>query len=458
MDRRQQAVAFAKEKTDSLIVDIKSIVAIPTISMLPENRADMQRAAVWISKRLENCGLKSEIFETGGSPAVFAAYQSKKTGAKTVLIYGHYDVQPIDPLDEWKIPPFEPIVLNDQLYGRGGSDMKGQMVAAIGAVEAILAQGDPGINIKFIMEGEEEISSPHLPAVLKAKKDLLTCDVILNMDGEMVSKETPTITYGLRGLARCEIVVRGPAFDLHSGYFGGVVENPAQVLCNIISSFHTTDGKIAIAGFYDHVRQVSQAEREKLKENATNEEQFLEQTGAPSLWGESAYTLTERVGARPTLEVNGIVSGFTGVGNKSIIPAEARAKVSCRLVPDQTPEEILDLLEKHIRKVAPKTVTIEIREKGGGYPVVTEIDQPGVLAASQAFEKIWGRPTAFVRGGGTIAITSVMQKELKTGVIITGFSLPEDHVHSPNEKLDLNCWKQGLEALIHFFYNYAEAE
>ena len=450
----QKAIEYARTHNSEFLGDLKELLRIPSISTDPQHQADMMKAAEWLKNQLGMLGCEHlEIFPTQRHPVVYADYLKAGPAAQTVLIYGHYDVQPVDPLDLWETDPFNPVEKNNELSGRGASDMKGQVIASIKALESILNAGPLPVNVKFMLEGEEEIGSPNLDNFMNKHKDLLACDVVLNPDAGMIAPQVPTIVYALRGLAYFELRVYGPAHDLHSGIFGGVVHNPAQALCELIAGMHDKQGRVTLPGFYDHVRPLSAAEREELSHLPTDEHFYKEKTGVPKIWGDPEFTPGERVGARPTLEVNGILSGFTGAGTKTVIPAWAMAKISSRLVPDQTPEEVDHQLRQYLADNAPATIRWELTTFGGGPPCFTERDLPATRALVKALESVWGKPVVYKREGGSIPVVASVRSILGAPSVLTGFGLPDDNAHAPNEKLDLPTWNKGIDALIHFFYN-----
>ncbi len=455
-DLRQRALKYALDHRTDFLDTLKDLIAIPSISTDPERKNDLVRTAEWLSAKLKSIGAESvEIYPTAGHPVVFGEIKTASPDAQTVLIYGHYDVQPPDPFDQWKTPPFVPSIKGEDLYARGASDMKGQILVSISAIEAILAHGTLPVNVKFLLEGEEEIGSPHLSQFMEEHKELLACDVALNPDACMISKNVPTIVSGLRGLAYFEIRVYGPAHDLHSGLFGGIVHNPAQVLCELVAGMHAKDGKITLPGFYDQVVPLTSQERAHLAALPMNDQFYLDQTGVPALWGESGFTSVERAGARPTLDVNGFYAGFINPGSKTVIPAYAMAKVSMRLVPDQDPVEVHKQLVRYMESNAPKTVRWEVIPMSGGPACKTNINHPATKALHAAMQEVWGVEPAYKREGGSIPIVSDMQAILNIDSVLTGFGLPEDNVHAPNEKLNLPTWYRGIDTLIHFFLNLA---
>ena len=330
-DSRRAAIQYVHENQPRFLEELKQLVGIPSVSTDPERKGDVQRAAEWVTTRLRRLGVQNvRTYPTGGHPIVYGEWLQAGDSAKTVLVYGHYDVQPAEPLELWQSGAFEPEVRGQELFGRGTSDMKGQLVATAAAIEAVMRDGGMPVNLKFLLEGEEEIGSPNLDAFIQDHKDLLACDFALNPDTGMLAEDLPTITYALRGLAYFELRVYGPAHDLHSGLYGGVVHNPAQALCELVAGMHDAQGRVTLPDFYDSVRSLDKEERDELSRLPTTEAFYLEQTGVPALWGEAGYTPAERIGARPTLEVNGLYSGFTGEGSKTVLPAWAMAKISCR--------------------------------------------------------------------------------------------------------------------------------
>ncbi len=458
MINRDQAINYAHINHEHFLESLKSLVRIPSVSTDTEHKQDMVLTAEWLADALNgiNCA-NVQILPTGGHPVVYAEKLDAGPDKPTVLIYGHYDVQPPAPLDLWNTDPFSPDQRGKNLFGRGASDMKGQIVASIKAVESVLKTTGLPLNVKFIFEGEEEIGSPNLPAWLKEHTELLKCDVALNPDAGMINSSLPTITYGLRGLAYYEIRLYGPDHDLHSGLFGGVVHNPAQVICDLIAGMHDKEGRVTLPGYYDKVRPLDDDERKALARLPIGDDFYLKQTGAPALWGETGYTAAERTGGRPTLEVNGIYSGFTGTGSKTVIPAWAMAKISMRLVPDQDPNEVQQQLSDYLSQNAPNTVRWELIPHAGGFASISDRYHPATIAMHKSMEKVWGVEPVYKREGGSVPIVGEMQKILGVESVLTGFSLPEDNVHSPNEKLHLPTWYRGIDSLIHFLYEYAES-
>ena len=456
-DARQQALTYAHQNHERFLEELKEFLAIPSVSTDPEHVADIRRAAEWAAGQLTRLGMENvQILPTGGHPVVYGEQLQAGKDAPTVLIYGHYDIQPVDPLDLWTSDPFKAEVRGDNLYARGASDMKGQVLASLKAVESIAHTRDAGrlpVNLKWLLEGEEEIGSVHLGDFIKQNAKMLRADFCINPDAGMIGADAPTITYGLRGLAYFEIRVYGPDHDLHSGLFGGTVHNPAQALAELIAGMHDQNGHITLPGFYDSVRPVSQAERDEIRRLPTDEKHFLENTGAPALWGEPDYSPEERVSIRPTLEVNGLLSGFIGEGSKTVLPAWAMAKISCRLVPDQEPEEIHKCMVKYMQEHAPSTIKWDVKNLHNSGVAITERDSAGIRAMARAMEQVWGKRPLFKREGGSIGVVVQLQKYAGVESVLTGFGLPDDNMHSPNEKLHLPTWSKGIDAFINMFYN-----
>jgi acetylornithine deacetylase/succinyl-diaminopimelate desuccinylase-like protein len=452
-DQREHALEYVRKNRQAFLLALREILSIPSISTDPAHVEDIHRAAAWVADHLRALGMQRvEIFPTSRHPVVYAEWLGAP-GAPTVLIYGHYDVQPVEPLDLWESGPFEPEERGEEIYARGASDMKGQVVATLKAVEALMQTGGLPVNVKWLIEGEEEIGSPSLATFLAEHADLLACDVALNPDSGLLGKDWPTITYGLRGLAYFELRVHGPAHDLHSGVYGGVIHNPATALAEIIAGMHDARGRVTLPGFYDHVRPLSDEERAEMARLPVAEEHYLEQTGAPALYGEAGYTSNERVGARPTLDINGLLSGFTGPGSKTVIPAWAMAKISCRLVPDQKPEEVHRQLLRYLEENAPQDVRWEVTAMHGAVASISDRHSPAIQAMERALETVWGSRPFFRREGGSIPVVGQMQTILGIESVICGFGLPDDNVHAPNEKQHLPTWYRGIETIVHFLLN-----
>lgn len=451
----QKTLDYVRANGDRYLGELKEFLAIPSISTLGENKGDMQRAAEWVAAQLRSFNMDNvQIMPTAGHPVVYGEWLGAGKSAPTVMIYGHYDVQPIDPLELWTSDPFNAVVRDDYLFARGSSDMKGQVMASLKAVEAIVRTTGLPVNIKWLVEGEEEIGSEHLGEFIKTHKDLLKCDYCLNPDAGMISADKPTITTGLRGLAYFELRVYGPNKDLHSGIFGGTIHNPAQALAELIAGMHDKNGKVTLPGYYDKVRKLSKKERADFKRLPVSSKDLIAMTGVPALWGEPQFIPTERVGARPTLEVNGLLSGFTGQGSKTVLPAWAMAKISCRLVPDQTPEETYKQMKAYLKQNAPKTIKWELINLHSAGAALVDSESAGIQALAKALESVWGKRPYFKREGGSIGSVTLLQKYIGADSLLTGFGLPDDNVHSPNERLHLPTWYKGIEAFTHFFYNF----
>ena len=451
----QKALEYVRSNGGRYLDELKEFLAIPSISTLDENKGDVQRGAEWVAAQLRSFNMDNvQIMPTGGHPVVYGEWLGAGKSAPTVMIYGHYDVQPVDPLELWTSDPFTAVVRGDYLFARGSSDMKGQVMASLKAVEAIVRTTGLPVNIKWLIEGEEEIGSEHLGDFIKNHKELLACDFCLNPDAGMMGTDKPTITTGLRGLAYFELKVYGPSKDLHSGLFGGTIHNPAQALIELVAGMHDKNGRITLPGFYDRVRKLSKKEREDFKRLPISNKELIQMTGVPALWGESQFIPAERVGARPTLEVNGLLSGFTGQGSKTVLPAWAMAKISCRLVPDQTPEEVYKQMKAYLKKNAPKTIKWELINLHNAGAALVATESAGVQALANALESVWGKRPYFKREGGSIGSVVLLQKYIGADSLLTGFGLPDDNVHSPNERLHLPTWYKGIEAFTHFFYNF----
>ena len=444
----QALEAFLAEHADERLESYKDLVRIPSISALPQHAADCRRAAEWIAADLGRIGMEHvEVAETEGHPVVYADWLHAD-GAPTVLAYCHYDVQPVDPLDLWTSPPFEPVVEGARILGRGVADDKGQLHLHLRATEALLAtRGRLPVNLRFVFEGEEESNSAHLNAWLRENRDRLTADFALISDTGFFEGNIPAITIALRGMMYAQIDVTGTAVDLHSGGYGGAVENPANALARIIAGLKDDDGRILVPGFYDDVVELTADERQLLAELPFDESAYLARLGLPSVHGERGYSTLERRGARPTLDVNGLWSGFQGEGSKTIIPAQASAKVSCRLVTDQDPDRIFAAFRDHVLAIAPPGVHVDVRMLGGGRPSLTPIDHPATQAAARALEATFGQAPVYIREGGSIPVCATFEETLDLPVVLLGFSSPDDHAHAPNEWMDLRNYETGIRTI-----------
>jgi len=452
------ALNYARDHRQQNLQSLIDLLCIPSISTLAEHKPDMERAATWLADYLKGIGMsRAEVMPTGGHPLVYAEWLGAGAEAPTLLAYGHYDVQPVDPLAEWHTPPFEPAVRGDDLFARGSSDDKGQVFAIVAAAEAYLqGSGRLPVNLKLLFEGEEEITSPSLAPFVERNCQMLAADAVLICDQAMLSPQVPLISYGLRGLTYMEVEVRGPAQDLHSGTFGGVVDNPFNVLVRLLGQLtDPASRRVLIPGFYSRVRSLSDEERALLARLTLTDEQIRRLAGVPALAGEKGYTATERGCARPTLDIHGIMGGFTGAGKKTVIPARAGAKVSMRLVPDQDPEEIAGLFESYLRTIAPPTVELQVRKLGTARPVIVDLHGPAIQAAAEAYRLGMGFSPAFQRGGGTVPIVRDFQDLLGVPIVMIGFGLQDDNNHAPNEKLNLDCFYRGIETLTHYYDLFA---
>ena len=438
-------VDFINVNRDRYIDELKEYLSIPSISALPDYAPEVIRCAKWTADELRRVGLENvRLVETEGYPVVCAEWLHAGE-APTVIFYGHYDVQPVDPLDKWETPPFDATVRSGELYARGAVDDKGQIFMHFKAIEAcIKKKGALPVNIKLILEGEEEIGSENLDAFLRDHSSEYSADVLVISDTPMFDRGVPSLCYGLRGLTYCQIDLRGTTSDLHSGSFGGAVANPAFVLTQLLAQMKDRSGRIKIPGFYDDVLPLRDEERAEYARLPFHERQFCEELGAPKLFGEKGFTTLERMWARPTFEVNGLYSGFTEEGAKTVIPAVAMAKVSMRLVPDQNPENVGDLFEAYVRKVAPRTVDVSVTRMHTGKPWMTDFANPFVQAAGRAIERGFGRKPVFNREGGSIPVIASFEERLGLPAVLFGIGLPDENAHAPNEKLDLDNFHRGV--------------
>lgn len=456
-DARLTALKYAHDHANHFLNQLDTFSRFASISTDPDARSEMQRAAEWVASQLNELGMHNvQIFPTEGHPVVYGEYLDAGPSAPTALLYGHYDVQPADPVELWVSAPFEPTIRGDNIFARGVTDMKGQIMITLAAIEAIQMTGKFPINIKIMIEGEEEIGSPSLGLFMHEHKDLLACDFAINPDTGTHAPDLPSITYGLRGLAYFELRVFGPDHDLHSGVFGGAVLNPAQALCELIAGMHDADGRVTLPGFYDKVRPIEPEERAELARLPIDDQFYLKNTGAPGLYGEAGYTTIERIGARPTLEVNGLYSGFTGEGTKTVLPAWAMAKISTRLVPDQNPNDVYQQMHLYLEQNAPSTIRWTLKDMHGGSPSISDRNSLYVQALSRAMQAVWNRDPIFKREGGSVPVVTQFQEILGVETVNTGFAMPDDNMHSPNEKLHLPTFYRGIDTFIHFFFNLVE--
>ena len=434
--------------------ELCDLIRIPSVSADSKFNNDVRRAAEFVRDRLMEAGLDgAEVIDTPGHPIVFAQ-KMVDPSKPTVLVYGHYDVQPADPYELWDTPPFEPTIRNERIYARGACDDKGQFYMHIKALEAMLATGNLPCNVKVMIEGEEEVGSDHLGDFVIANREKLAADVILISDTSIISNDAPSIESGLRGLSYVEVEVTGPNRDLHSGVYGGGIDNPVNVLCQLIASLKDAEGRITIPGFYDKVIDLTDAERAELAKAPFDLDEYKRDLGVGDVFGEAGYSTNERTSIRPTLDVNGIWGGYTGEGAKTVLPSKASAKISMRLVPNQTPDEITALFTNHFQAIAPASVTVKVKPHHGGFPYVTPTDSLEFEAASRAFEEAWGKKPIPTRGGGSIPIVALFEKELGIKSILMGFGLDADALHSPNESYGLFNFYKGIETIPLFYKHY----
>ncbi|UZJ79531.1 dipeptidase [Fictibacillus sp. KU28468] len=450
---------YLASNRDTHLSQLKDFLAIPSISTQTEHKGDMEKAAEWTAESLRQLGMDNvKVYETKGHPVVYGEWL-KAEGKPTALIYGHYDVQPVDPVELWNSPPFSAEIRDEKLYARGASDDKGQTFMHFKALEAFLeTTGTLPLNFKFCIEGEEEMGSPNLPAFAEEHKDLLAADLIVVSDTGMIEKGKPAITYGLRGLCGLQIDLKGPSGDVHSGLYGGVIQNPIHALVKIVDSFHSEDGHILVDGFYDDVLTVTEQEKEEFASLQFNEEEVKKELGVNELYGEEGYSYLERTWTRPTLEVNGIYGGYQGGGLKTVLPSEAHAKISCRLVPNQDPDKIVEQLKQHITKHLPAGVEVEMSRFDQGHPYLTPIDHPYVQAAGEAYEKVYDVKTSYIRSGGSIPIIATFKQLFNLPIVLMGFGLPNENFHAPNEHFHLENFDKGMRVLCHYWEDIAKME
>ncbi|MFD2783876.1 dipeptidase [Hymenobacter rubripertinctus] len=451
------ASTYLQNNQDRFLTELIDWLRIPSVSADPKFAGDITKAAEYLKARFEEVGLDNvELCPTAGNPIV---YGEKMVDASlpTVLVYGHYDVQPADPYELWDSPPFEPVIKDEKIYARGACDDKGQVYMHVKALEVMQQDGAFPCNIKVMIEGEEEIGSNNLAIFVRENKAKLKADVILISDTGMLANDAPSIEVGLRGLSYHEVEVTGPNRDLHSGLYGGAVANPINVLCKMIASLHDENNHITIPEFYQNVAELTGEERAELNRVPHSDDEFKQSIGLPDVYGEKGYTTVERVGIRPTLDVNGIWGGYTGEGAKTVIASKAYAKISMRLVPNQTSEEITALFQKHFASIAPSGVTVKVKPHHGGEPVVTPTDSVAYKAAADAMETTFGKRPIPTRGGGSIPIVAMFKSELGLDTVLLGFGLDSDAIHSPNEHYGVFNFLKGIETIPHFYRNYAAA-
>ncbi len=448
---RDRALKYAAKHQDQFLDELREFLSIPSVSAQPQHKADMVRAAEWLAAHLRRIGVvESRAVTTPGHPIVIGEWTGAGASKPTLLIYGHYDVQPAEPFDLWKTEPFKPAVRNNNLYARGASDDKGQLFVHVKMVESYLkSSGKLPVNVKFFIEGEEETGSPSLTLFIEAHSKQLACNVALISDSSMLSPEQPAITYGLRGICYMQVNVQGPNHDLHSGSFGGAVYNPIQALAEIISKMKDANGRITIPGFYDRVQGLPDRERQVVNSVPFDKAQFCRDAGVADTWGEAGYTVLEQIGIRPSLECNGIWGGYTDEGSKTVLPSQAFAKISMRLVPNQTPEEIASLFTDYVLSLAPPQVKVTVQNLHGGLPALIDLNIPEMQAAIVALERTFGAKPVFLRDGGSVPVVATFKRVLGAPTIMLGLGLPDDNLHSPNEKFYLPNFFKGINASIH---------
>ena len=448
----EKVLSFVDENRERFVEELTEWVKIPAISADPAHKQDLVKNAEHLAAELRRLKAdRVEIWPTKGHPAVFAEF-NHAPGKPTLLVYGHHDVQPVDPLGEWVSPPFEPAIREGRMWGRGVVDDKGQVWIHVKAIEAFLAQGKLPINLKLIVEGEEEIGSDNLDTLMREHAKELEADFVCVSDTAMFGRGIPSLCVGLRGLAILEVSVDGPKQDLHSGSFGGGVANPVNALARMIAGLHDADGKVTVPGFYDKVLPLTDVERKEIQSLPFDEKEWLASTGSPSVVGEKGYSTLERIWARPTLDCNGMAGGFQGEGSKTIIPARAMAKITCRLVPDQDPEEIAHLVGAHLEKVgATLGVRVNVKYSHGGRPYLAPTSHPVFEVAKRAFAKAFGRPTVFIREGGSIPFVRTIADATGKPCLLMGFGQPDENAHAPNEWLDLENFHLGIKSAAHLY-------
>jgi acetylornithine deacetylase/succinyl-diaminopimelate desuccinylase-like protein len=452
----KEIIDYIQNNINTFQEELKEFLRIPSISMLPEHKGDINRCAEYVADKLRNAGLsRVKIFKTEGHPLVYGEWLGAP-GQPVILIYGHYDVQPIDPIELWETQPFEPVIKNGKIYARGATDDKGQIFMHFKSVESFFkVNGSLPLNVKFIIEGEEETGSQSMQSFINNNAELLKCDAVIISDTALFDEGIPTLTYGLRGLSYMEVEVSGPKADLHSGTYGGAIGNPINILAGMIAKLHDKNGRINIPQFYDDVLRITSKEKKNFGRLKFSEKKFAQEAGVRSLEGEKGYSTLERIWARPTLDCNGIWGGFTGKGAKTVITTKATAKISMRLVPNQDPNKISRLFTKHIKRIAPKSVKVEVRNLNGAYPVLTPLNNPATIAAAKSMEKAFGKKIVFMREGGSVPIVAVFAKKLKVPVVLMGLGLNNENLHSPNEHFNLNHFRLGIISSVYFMKEFS---
>ncbi|RDV14062.1 dipeptidase [Pontibacter diazotrophicus] len=447
---------YINDNKDRFVNELLDMLRIPSVSADPKFKEDVLRTAEFVKQRLTEAGADHvELYETAGNPVVYGE-KIVDPNLPTVVVYGHYDVQPADPYELWSSPPFEPVIKDGKIYARGACDDKGQMYMHVKAFETMVQTGNLACNVKFMIEGEEEVGSTNLATFVKENKDRLTGDVILISDTGMLGNDTPSITTGLRGLSYVEVEVTGPNRDLHSGLYGGAVANPINILCQMIASLHDENNHITIPGFYDNVQELSQEERAEMARAPFSLEKYKQALELSDIHGEAGYVTMERNSIRPALDVNGIWGGYTGEGAKTVIASKAYAKISMRLVPNQSSEEITEKFKRHFESIAPKSIKVVVKPHHGGEPVVTPTDSVAYQAASRAYEETFGVKPIPVRSGGSIPIVAMFKSELGLDSVLMGFGLDTDAIHSPNEHFGVFNFMKGIETIPLFYKHFAE--
>jgi len=452
------ARAYSRAHGETFKAQLLEMLRIPSLSGDPAHAGDITRMAEWLADHLKALGLSNvAVMPTAGHPVVYGEWLGAGPDKPTLLVYGHYDVVPASLEDGWDTDPFEPVEKDGKIFARGSTDDKGQLFIHVKALESYLkTNGAAPVNVKILLEGEEEVSSPNLLPFIKEHLEMLRADVCVISDSSMRVIEEPAITHSLRGMTYIEIEVQGPKEDLHSGFFGGATHNPALALAQILAKLFNPDNTIAVPGFYDDVAPLTDAERAMVEKTAISEEQFKEATGVPAVWGDETYTIKERVSARPTLDINGLWSGYSGPGPKTIIPAKAGAKLSSRLVGNQDPDKIYELLKSYIESIAPPTVKVEVSLLTTGLPALIPFDLPEMQAAARAYEKGWGHEPIFTRGGGSIPIVAEIADLMKIPVVLMGYGLDSDGLHSPNENYTIEMFYRGIETAIVYMDELAQ--
>ena len=452
----ENVINYIKENENNYIEELKEFLRIPSISTVQDNKEDIKRAANFVAEKLKSAGMnRVEVYKTEGHPIVYGEWLGAP-GKPTIVIYGHYDVQPVDPIELWDNPPFDPVIKDGKIYARGATDDKGQMFMHIKTVEAFFkTAGSLPLNVKFLIEGEEEIGSESLETFINNNTELLKCDTVLISDTALYGPGIPTLTYGLRGLCYMEVEVTGPNRDLHSGTFGGGIANPINVLAGMISKLQNRDGKIKIPHFYDDVVKLSKKERDRFGTLKFSDRNFAKELGVSQLKGEKGYTTLERIWARPSLDCNGIIGGYTTAGAKTVLPSTVMAKISMRLVPNQNPNKIARNFIKYIKALTPKSVKVKIKNLHGANPILTPLNNPATIAASKAMEKAFGKKIVYMREGGSVPIVSVFEKKLKAPTVLMGLGLNTENLHSPNEHFNLRHFQLGIMSSAYFMQEYS---